>query len=63
MHSEATKLESSYHSQCCTISYTVAHISERSRETVLPREQKVQAEDATRRDPLTKAPLENVVVK
>lgn len=43
--------------------YTVAHISERSRETVLPREQKVQAEDATRRDLLTKVPLENVVVK
>ena len=63
MHSEGTKLESSYHSQCCTISYIVARISERSREKALPREQKVQADDATRHDQLVKVPLENILVK
>jgi len=63
MHSEGTKLESFYHSQCCTISYIAAHISERSREKALPKEQKVQAADVTHQDQLEKVPLENILVK
>ena len=63
MHSGGTKPESSYHSQCYTESYTITHISEGSREKVLPREQRVQADAVTRHDQLAKVPLENMLMK